>query len=586
VRLALVPEYETVIGGDLDVTTPDSLWRTLPPLRFSELKDLVGLATGLRIWGNRQAEDTEAPEAVRATLRLLARFTDDLNGGIEASGLSGSSATSTSPLGINQLVVAALSRLGSSAEFCEAIGEYAIAVLSNHEPAGPFRPADEEGDLSAGLQVDLFLSGGGLRAAAFGLGAILYLADVGKLARVGRIYAVSGGSIIASFLEQCRPHPRTATDVLGLLVRRIANHGLPLERDRRSVIVLAASSALTLLLSAAALLMGRLYLSAVAFSLGISLVGAWIFVLGSVGRRSQSWFRSTTAPPDYAPGFVEFGMRRSDWVPVCYLSSTDLIGQEQLHLSQNAYLSRDGEGSHSLSGVERLAASAAFPGALPPLLASLTDSGGNERRVLLADGGIWSNLSDAGEEWDVPPQDACATGRGRGDTVRTALQFFVDASAPARRSARPPLWSTLALLRPFGGQLAVVRSVQTMMRANAAGRLSRIRRTGESSQCLYLDIAKGAADAATDASNDSIAQRWSRSGVEGLLSPYPLDHWRQLAERCARVPTTLDALGPETTVDLLEHGYVSAMVAAHIGFQWPLPERGLFLRPRFLALAT
>jgi hypothetical protein len=46
------------------------------------------------------------------------------------------------------------------------------------------------------------LSGGGHRAALFGIGALLYLADVGRNAEVTSIASVSGGSITNGYLAQ------------------------------------------------------------------------------------------------------------------------------------------------------------------------------------------------------------------------------------------------------------------------------------------------------------------------------------------------------------------------------------------------
>lgn len=66
---------------------------------------------------------------------------------------------------------------------------------------GPEHEAREEGDEPpVPGDVALCLSGGGIRAAAFHLGAVRRLAEAGALARVGIVSAVSGGSIFAAFL--------------------------------------------------------------------------------------------------------------------------------------------------------------------------------------------------------------------------------------------------------------------------------------------------------------------------------------------------------------------------------------------------
>jgi NTE family protein len=58
--------------------------------------------------------------------------------------------------------------------------------------------------------IALCLSGGGYRAALFHLGALRRLNELGTLARLDAVSAVSGGSILAAFLaERVRPWPRS-----------------------------------------------------------------------------------------------------------------------------------------------------------------------------------------------------------------------------------------------------------------------------------------------------------------------------------------------------------------------------------------
>ena len=51
--------------------------------------------------------------------------------------------------------------------------------------------------------IGVALSGGGVRAAAFALGGLLYLVDSGLNQRVGAISSVSGGSITNAILMRC-----------------------------------------------------------------------------------------------------------------------------------------------------------------------------------------------------------------------------------------------------------------------------------------------------------------------------------------------------------------------------------------------
>jgi predicted acylesterase/phospholipase RssA len=56
------------------------------------------------------------------------------------------------------------------------------------------------GEASADRSIDLILSGGGFRATLFHLGVVRYLVESRQLCKVGRIYSVSGGSVLASHL--------------------------------------------------------------------------------------------------------------------------------------------------------------------------------------------------------------------------------------------------------------------------------------------------------------------------------------------------------------------------------------------------
>ena len=62
--------------------------------------------------------------------------------------------------------------------------------------------ADHDGNGATRRSTGLCLSGGGYRAAAFGLGVILWLIDCGKLETVGVVSSVSGGSITNAYLAR------------------------------------------------------------------------------------------------------------------------------------------------------------------------------------------------------------------------------------------------------------------------------------------------------------------------------------------------------------------------------------------------
>jgi NTE family protein len=79
--------------------------------------------------------------------------------------------------------------------------------------------------------LEVALSGGGLRATAFCLGALLYLVHAGLNCKVRNIASVSGGSITNGFVacqcDYCTTDIETFRDrVAGELVGKVASHGM------------------------------------------------------------------------------------------------------------------------------------------------------------------------------------------------------------------------------------------------------------------------------------------------------------------------------------------------------------------------
>jgi hypothetical protein len=79
--------------------------------------------------------------------------------------------------------------------------------------------------------VEVALSGGGTRAAAFSLGVLMYLFDAGLGDRLRQVSSVSGGSVTNGFLANLLTEQQTIDDgKLGDFARRLADSGLPLEK--------------------------------------------------------------------------------------------------------------------------------------------------------------------------------------------------------------------------------------------------------------------------------------------------------------------------------------------------------------------
>jgi len=210
--------------------------------------------------------------------------------------------------------------------------------------------------------VGLALSGGGFRAAAFGLGCLRALHDTGVLDRVVVVSGISGGSLLASLWaygpRQFDEFDHQVVDLLrGGLQFRLATRVIsPRHLARRSVDLLAAPS------------------------------------------RSQSHNRTDVLADVLAERV--FGQRLLPHVThgsvSTVLTATDLITGRALRFgSRNSTSSVHGRILEPVTVAEAVAASAAYPLLLPAMTRTYTFERGqqkSEHRVDLTDGGVFDNL--------------------------------------------------------------------------------------------------------------------------------------------------------------------------------------------------
>src|SRR5690349_4809303 len=116
--LALSPEYSWLCGRPRGQVTPDELWHSLDHSRFLETKELVNLATGVRIWGNNQDEDELASDAIRETIRLLMTFASEVTRRMESAAISRQDDDVDDDRLIDEVVASSLPALNASAPFC------------------------------------------------------------------------------------------------------------------------------------------------------------------------------------------------------------------------------------------------------------------------------------------------------------------------------------------------------------------------------------------------------------------------------------------------------------------------------------
>ncbi len=433
----------------------------------------------------------------------------------------------------------------------------------------------------------LALSGGGVRSSLFSLGVILYLVDSGLNNRVWAISSVSGGSVtngaLAASGDISQASPQDFYGVCRRLASGLAKKGtFFIPRLRMTLPFLATVAALSLLGGLATVrpvsvpLTRQMWILSYAMLTFVScLVGVWLVrgssqrtvfsqLLEEVANKRGPWARrlmnrpiSTSAFADYNVIHVFVATELTLGEPI-YLSGTKLYSPHHKIIDVTA------------SGAAAIYASAAFPGVFRPIRfpsRSLRQQSGEKfERLLLADGGLHSNL---GEDWfDLMRGTAQSDSRIR-DIVPSRPTAFhtllVNASAAARETTISR-WPVKRTIESFIRSMTVMQmnTVRPRVKQLNSGRLD----------LTMIDVAVSPIDRAEELSRHpgtSPAGQRRAMGVLRILRSCA-DPVKDIVEETALERTTLGAIGPDRAARLLYHGYVSAMVELNVRFAAVAPH--------------
>jgi predicted acylesterase/phospholipase RssA len=454
----------------------------------------------------------------------------------------------------------------------------ALAPRHEEEPHASARVVDDTPG-----NIGVALSGGGVRAALYSLGVLLYLVRSGLNRRVVVVTSVSGGSITNAAVAAAGDFKKLTADEFNPVCERLAS-----QLAKQSSFFLPRYYSFVFFG-----LYGGVYFAFVNWVEGGS-VGAVVrnFVLGAIailfayvlsvivyrrtaqqqifGRiiRAVAPAESRTPAHPLGKGGGLCDLPPSDVLHV--LCSTELISGKPMFFSRAwVYSPCFGWGEPNVDTKVAVYASAAFPAVFPPLrlrTSSLKMGGGSTNHdrpkwLVLADGGVYNNL---GTDWFKMAESASDVPFGVdarfGRPPKVDYQIIVNASAPARLDE-------LRGLRLFRNAIAIARIMGVLEQSTLSTRLDRLDAASHSTTTL-LDISKSPLTAAKDAvdaeSNDRANERatalWNRLGQ--LEDKY----WDELASDTSRVKTALTAVGPEQAARLMRHGYLSAMISLHIQF--------------------
>ena len=424
-------------------------------------------------------------------------------------------------------------------------------------------------------KIGVALSGGGHRATLYGLGVLLYLADVQKNTEVTSISSVSGGSLTNAYVGLRGDYRGLSQQdfrvVASSLAAQIANRGTLFAWIGTKIYLAVLVGAAVATFVIWWLPMGwlvRLVLFIVALVL-------WDVLLvrrrGDVcGRAYAATLFANGGPPALA------AIARDDIDHV--LCATHLNAGEHTYFSGSfVYAYRFGWGTPGDLPLHVAAqASTALPGAFPPRVLSprrFGFAGGADAlpsRLALVDGGVYDNMAD---QW--------LSGMGR--RAVGALHAFqdVDEVILANASASMRMSPVTKLRLPILGELlALMRDTSIMYDNSASIRKSDLIDRFDAFASGPPADSFGEAGALLDIRSDPFAAaqffegqgaRWPQraSRASAAMANKPAD-WSSDAEWAAGLKTNLSKFGVENSARLLRHAYALAAMNLHVFLGYPL----------------
>ena len=451
-----------------------------------------------------------------------------------------------------------------------------------------------------GRLVGVAISGGGVRAALFSLGACLYLDHAGIRRDIRLVTSVSGGSITNAVLAATGDFATTDRATLERTASRFAR-ALVKEGSfffpgwRR---FLLASVALFIYPTVMPRVGGGPYWPAFWFYTKTYVVLMMLLFLAKIvllRRRTQAEVfarvlaRATGDRVAFRDRWkLQVELRLRD-LPKS--SVTHVLCATELHSGRPMYLARGwvfspayGWGEPDVRVRDAIYASAAFPAAFPPLrvrTSTLALAGGDiasdrPRTLLLADGGVFNNL---GTDFFKDVATAARSPFGRDGRFAIPppvdLQVVVNASSPPRVALLPLWW-------PRRNLVAFLRIITILYENTVRPRIDRLAETSGDGSTFLVDIASSplaAARAIAETTTDRAVARRARA-LERALRETHGRYWDEFVALTSTTKTQLSRVGEATAIRLLRHGYLNALVTCHTQLDTPglevLPDETWF----------
>ena len=420
---------------------------------------------------------------------------------------------------------------------------------------------------SSGQHIGLAMSGGGHRAALFGLGALLYLVDAGKGPEIACISSVSGGSMtngaVAMTSDVRTVSPEQLREDVRPLVRACSTGGSVFAAPWTYAYL--AVAVLIVVAATVACFPLEGYWPFAVWAVAIVALGWWLRKRGWVAERSfdRSIYRGARLDAIHAD---------VDHV-IC---AADLQTAEAVYFSGRFLHSyRLGWGRPgSLRLARAVQSSANLPGAFHSRRLATADLGFERPdavpRMLLTDGGVYDNMAT---EW--PLRLAARRKEGR---LPDPAPHDVDEVIVVNSSAAQGVRSRRSVDIPVIGELTELLAVKDVLYDQSTAVRRRLLDLRFRTAAAQDDGIVGTT-VQIDRSPTELAHQFGRGGDElaqraraaiAHLAELSDDEWHAEAHASRSVKTALSKIPADRAARLLRHAYALTMANAHVLLDYPL----------------
>lgn len=433
-------------------------------------------------------------------------------------------------------------------------------------------------------RVAVALSGGGHRAALFGLGVLLYLVDAGKNRDVGSVASVSGGSLANGYValagDYAAETPASFARVASRVTGQVARGTLWATAVTKLYLLVLAVAGVAALVVPWLLPLAR-WLQIAVLLLGLLAVAMLAKLRGWVCARA---FQQTLLNRGGK------GVRLRD----VHQTVEHIFCAADLHTGEHVYLSggfacayRFGHGSAGDVWLhDAVHASAAYPGGFPARRLRVAPHGftggadpaaAGASHLVLVDGGVYDNMAD---EWALGVRDRNARWPDRDPFAIPDELVVVNASGAMG-------WKSTRLLSlPLVGELLTLkRDIDILYDTTTSTRrrwlVDRFEHGIGGLHGALVHIAQTPFRVPRRILESTPAGDPRAARAEAVLRMLGATdaRWEQLVKETRGVKTTLSGIGAGPAARLVEHGYVLAMANLHVLLDYPLldvPDTGRF----------